>query len=62
MGVFMPARRCAMFSCACLSSSGSRLRTACMQDISFISVRTILIGKLSYEHTEVALVISSDSA
>ena len=30
MGVFMPARRWAMFSCACLSSSGSLLLTACV--------------------------------
>lgn len=30
MGVFKPARRAAMFACACRSAAGSRDRSACM--------------------------------
>ena len=44
IGVGMPALLWAMFSCACLSNSGSRLRTACTQerpcdDVSFDEAR-----------------------
>ena len=35
MGVLMPALLCAMFSWACLSNSGSRLRTACVPSAKF---------------------------